>query len=104
MLTSIFRSLTTHLERLEHVRIGLEDAVDAVAHVEAVGPVVVGHLAVVLLDGDEEADARLVVEPLGAEEVDEHEERLPHLHHVLHLQSVVRESAKAPYMLASEFV
>ena len=52
------------------------------------------HLAVVLLDRYEEAHARLVVEAFCAEEVDEHEERLPHLHHVLHLQRVVRETER----------
>ena len=56
------------------------------------------YLSVVLLDCDEEPDAGLVVEPLDAKEVDEHEERLPHLHHVLHLQRVVRESAKAEFL------
>ena len=36
--------METDLQWLENVGSGLEDAVDAVAHVEAVGPVVVGHL------------------------------------------------------------
>lgn len=53
-------------------------------------------LSVVLLDCDEESDACLVVEALDAEEVDKHEERLSHLHHVLHLEGVVRESGTFP--------
>ena len=46
--------MVPHLERPEYAGGGLEDAVDAVGHVEAVGPVVVGHRPVVLLHGDEE--------------------------------------------------
>ena len=49
------------------------------------------HLSVVLLDGDGEPDEGLVVEPVQAEEVDEHEERLLHLLHVIQVQSVKRE-------------
>ncbi len=44
-----------YLERPEDARGGLEDAVDAVGHVEAVGPVVVGHRPVVLLHSDEKS-------------------------------------------------
>ena len=83
-----------HLKRLEDGWRGLEDAIDAVGDVEAVRPVVVGHLAVVLLHRDDEADEGLVVEALQPEEVDEHEERLPHLVHVVHAQRVEREAEK----------
>ena len=49
------------------------------------------HLSVVLLDGDGEPDEGLVIEPVQAEQVDEHEERLLHLLHVIQVQSVKRE-------------
>ncbi len=80
-----------YLQGFEDARRGLEDAVDAVGHVEAVRPVVVGHLPVVLPDGDEEPRQGLVVEPVQSEEVHEHVERLPHLLHVVHVQRVEGE-------------
>ena len=46
--------LLTDLQRLEAAWTRFQDAVDAVGDVEAVGPVVVRNLAVVLPDSDEE--------------------------------------------------
>ena len=46
---------------LQHVELPIrvfEDAVDAVGDVEAVTPVMVGHLPVVLLHSDEESDLK----------------------------------------------
>ncbi len=47
--------LKGYLEGPEDACGGLEDAVDAVGHMEAVGPVVVGHRPVVLLHSDEKS-------------------------------------------------
>ena len=81
-----------YLQRSEYARRGFEDAVNAVCHVKAMGPVVVGNLTVVFLDGDEEANQDLVVEALQSEEVHKHVQSLPHLHHVVHVQGIKGEA------------
>ena len=54
IMTDGSNPLSQALHWTEDTRRCLEDAVDAVTHVEAVGPVVVGHTPVVRLNGDEE--------------------------------------------------
>lgn len=76
----------SHLQRSEPLRSMLNDSVHGVRHTEAVGPVVVGHSAVVLLDSQGEADERVLVEASQSEEVDKHVDGVTHLLHVLHVQ------------------
>ena len=56
------------------------------------GPIVIGHLPVVLFDCDEESGQGLVVKPFQAKKVDEHEEGLPDLFHVVHVEGVEGEA------------
>jgi len=49
------------------------------------------HLSIVFLDRDGEPDQGLEVESVKAEKVDEHEQGLLDLLHVIHVQSVERE-------------
>lgn len=61
----------------------LDDGIHGVGNTEPVRPVVVGHAAVVLLDGEREADQAVLIEAGEAEEVDEHVDGVSHLRHVL---------------------
>ena len=51
-------------------------------------PVMVCHLAVVLLDSDDEADQSFIFKSFQAKEVHKHEQGLSNFVHIVHIESV----------------
>ena len=84
-----------HLQWFKSVFGPFEDGVHAIGNVESVGPVVVRHPAVILLDGQHETDERVTFETRQTEEVNEHENGTVDLFHVVETERIEPELVDA---------
>ena len=69
-----------------------QNGVDAVSHMEAMGPVVVDHRPVAVLHGHHEVDQLVIVVSLQAEQVNIHEQSLPHFVLVTQTSGIIGKS------------